>query len=130
MNLKNINELLVTLGFTKVNEDSYVLNDQQIGSFLEGQPAVDYRKRLTNARLTSQADYQKELELIKIHKQQRLQKFKREEESRKLKEKCKYDQQERAHMKVDETKSKNLAFGSKATTYKDIGVDLCKTKGG
>jgi len=33
-------------------------------------------------------------------------------------------------MKVDETKSKNLAFGSKATTYKDIGVDLCKTKGG
>jgi hypothetical protein len=37
---------------------------------------------------------------------------------------------ERAHMKVDETKSNQLKFGSKATTYKDIGVDLCKTKGG
>lgn len=33
-------------------------------------------------------------------------------------------------MKVDETKSNNLKFGSKATTYKDIGVDLCNTKKG
>ena len=33
-------------------------------------------------------------------------------------------------MKVDETKSNNLKFGTKANTYKDIGIDLCKTKGG
>lgn len=33
-------------------------------------------------------------------------------------------------MKADETKSKNLQFGTKATTWKDIGVDLCAKKGG
>jgi hypothetical protein len=37
---------------------------------------------------------------------------------------------ERQHMKADNSKSNQLKFGSKATTYKDIGVDLCKTKGG
>ena len=31
-------------------------------------------------------------------------------------------------MKVDETKSKQLKFGTKQTTYKDIGVDLCGEK--
>lgn len=80
--------------------------------------------------MSSEADYKKELELIQIHRQQKLDRQKKEEEARKLKEKCKYDQQERAHMKADETKSNNLKFGSKATTYKDIGVDLCKPKGG
>jgi hypothetical protein len=34
-------------------------------------------------------------------------------------------------MKADTTKSSNLNFGTKTTTYKDIGVDLCaKKKGG
>lgn len=33
-------------------------------------------------------------------------------------------------MKADETKSKNLQFGTKQTTWKDIGVDLCDTKKG
>lgn len=33
-------------------------------------------------------------------------------------------------MKADETKSNTLAFGTKTTTYKDIGVDLCGKKGG
>lgn len=48
-----------------------------------------------------------------------------------MKEQCKYDQQERKHMKVDDTKSKDLKFGTKQTTWKDIGVDLdCKTKKG
>lgn len=40
---------------------------------------------------------------------------------------------ERAHMKADESKSRQLKFGTKQTTYKDIGVDLCggkKGKGG
>jgi hypothetical protein len=47
-----------------------------------------------------------------------------------LKEQLKNDQLERKHMKVDETKSNTLKFGSKANTYKDIGIDLCKPKGG
>ena len=108
----------------------FVLRDERLTDFLQGEPAVDYRRRLAGARLSSEADYQKELELIKLHKQNRLLKQKKEEEARKLKEKVKYDQMERAHMKVDETKSNTLKFGSKATTYKDIGVDLCKPKGG
>lgn len=33
-------------------------------------------------------------------------------------------------MKVDETKSNDLKFGTKTNTYKDIGVELNKPKGG
>lgn len=40
---------------------------------------MDYRRRLLSAKLTSEADYKKELELVKIHKQQRAEKAKREE---------------------------------------------------
>lgn len=37
---------------------------------------------------------------------------------------------ERKHMEVDQSKSNNLKFGTKATSWKDIGVDLCaKNKG-
>ena len=32
-------------------------------------------------------------------------------------------------MKVDNTKSNDLKFGTKTNTYKDIGVDLCAQKG-
>ena len=32
-------------------------------------------------------------------------------------------------MAVDNTKSNDLKFGSKANTFKDIGVDLCAKKG-
>ena len=55
----------------------------------------------------------------------------KEKEAQRLKEQCKYDKQERKYMKVDETKSKDLKFGTNTTTWKDIGVDLCdKKKGG
>ncbi len=33
-------------------------------------------------------------------------------------------------MKADETKSNTLKFGTNATTFKDVGVDLCAKKGG
>ena len=33
-------------------------------------------------------------------------------------------------MKADNTKSNDLKFGTKSTTFKDIGVDLCSTKKG
>jgi len=42
-----------------------------LGNFLEGEPAIEFRRRLVAARLNSEADYKKELELIKIHKQNR-----------------------------------------------------------
>lgn len=38
--------------------------------------------------------------------------------------------EERRHMKADTSKSNNLNFGTKTTTWKDIGVDLCAKKGG
>ena len=67
---------------------------------------------------------------MKEHKAQARERALREEESRRLKEKCQYDAMERKHMKVDQTKSKDLKFGTNATTWKDIGVDLCAKKGG
>lgn len=71
MSLKRINELLLGLGFERENEEMLILRDERIGEFLEGEPAIDFRRRLAVARLSSEADYQKELELIKIHKQNR-----------------------------------------------------------
>ena len=41
-----------------------------MGDFLEGSPAIDYRRRLVSAKLTSQAAYEKEIEVIKCHKAQ------------------------------------------------------------
>ena len=33
-------------------------------------------------------------------------------------------------MKADNSKSNDLKFGTKSTTFKDIGIDLCAKKGG
>jgi hypothetical protein len=56
-----------------------ILRDERLGDFLEGEPAIDFRRRLAAARLNSEADYQKEQELIKIHKQNRALQQKRDE---------------------------------------------------
>ncbi len=70
MNLKSVQELLETLGYVLEGGEAYVLKDQNIGDFLEGSPAVDYRRRLMVAKGTSMEAYEKEKLLIKIHKQQ------------------------------------------------------------
>lgn len=59
MNLKGIESLLKQLGYVLENGDTYVLKDEQIGDFLEGSPAIDYRSRLVSARLESQEAYEK-----------------------------------------------------------------------
>lgn len=59
MNLKGIDSLLKQLGYVLENGDTYTLKDEQIGQFLEGAPAIDYRRRLTSARLESQDAYEK-----------------------------------------------------------------------
>jgi hypothetical protein len=46
------------------SEEMYTLKDEMLGEFFEGEPALDYRRRLVVARQSSQADYKKELELI------------------------------------------------------------------
>lgn len=92
--------------------------------------ALDYRRRLITAKMSSPADYQKELLVIKQHKEQRVEKQRREAEANRLKAQCDADKQERKHMKVDSSKSNTLKFGSNTNTFKDIGVDLCATKGG
>ena len=43
---------------------------------------------------------------------------------------AKYDKMERKHMKVDESNSKNLSFGSKMTTCSDMGIGVKKPGGG
>lgn len=68
--------------------------------------------------------------MIKEHRAQHLERLLKEKESNRLKEQCKYDAEERRHMKVDTSKSNDLKFGTRTTTYKDIGVDLCNKKSG
>jgi len=131
MVLKYIEQVLEKLGYVKESEEMYTLKDDNLGEFMEGAPAVEYRRRLVAARLTSQAAYEKELTLIKEKKAQQMQEALRKQEAQRLKDQCNYDKMERKHMKVDNSKSNNLNFGTKTTTYKDIGVDLCaKKKGG
>ena len=50
MSLKNIDNLLLQLGY-QLEGEQYVLKDEQVASFLEGAPAIDYRRRLAAARL-------------------------------------------------------------------------------
>ena len=104
----------------------YTLQDEQVCNFLEGEPAVDYKRRLVGAKLTGEAEYQKELLIISEHKKQRMMQAKKDEETKRLKEMAKYDNLERKHMKVDETRSKNLKFGSNTTTCKDMGIGVQK----
>ena len=78
MNLKLITELLQQLGYVKENEELYVLKDEQIGDFLEGAPAIDYRKRLVVAKGTSKSVYEKELVLVNEHRMQHREMLKKE----------------------------------------------------
>ena len=55
MNLKRIQELLLALGFVRENEEMFTLRDERLTDFLEGEPSVDYRRRLANSRLSSEA---------------------------------------------------------------------------
>jgi hypothetical protein len=61
MSLNRSSELLTTLGFVRENEEMFTLLDENVCLFLEGEPAIEFRRRLSAARLNSQADYQKEL---------------------------------------------------------------------
>lgn len=59
MNLKGIENLLKQLGYVLENGDTYVLKDERVAEFLQGTPAVDYRRRLASARLESDEAYKK-----------------------------------------------------------------------
>ena len=130
MNLKQIEELLLQLGYVPEGGELYVLKDERVGDFLEGAPAIDYRRRLMVAKGTSNEAYEKEKNLILIHKENRRQQAAKDREIQRMKDKCAADKQERKHMKVDQTQSNQLKFGANSNTFKDIGVDLCAKKGG
>jgi hypothetical protein len=49
--------LLETLGYRLENQEIYVLKDEHVGDFLEGSPAVEYRRRLLVAKGTSMEAY-------------------------------------------------------------------------
>lgn len=51
MSIQDSDKLLLQLGYTKENDEMYSLKDEQVGDFLEGAPAIDFRKRLVSARL-------------------------------------------------------------------------------
>ena len=59
MNLKGIEELLRQLGYVLENGEAYTLADDHFGDFIEGEPAINYRKRLAEAKLEGPQAYQK-----------------------------------------------------------------------
>ncbi len=70
MSLEHMSLLLTELGYVKQDEEFYKLTDENVGAFLEGAPAIDYRRRLTGARMQSEAAYQKELVIVQEHRKQ------------------------------------------------------------
>lgn len=58
MSLKGIEGVLTQLGYV-LEGDTYTLKDERVADFLEGAPAIDYRRRLSSARLESEEAYKK-----------------------------------------------------------------------
>jgi hypothetical protein len=68
--------------------------------------------------------------LIQIHKQNRINQKKKDEETNKLKMLAECDKKERLHMKADKSKSNQLSFGCSTKTVDDIRPKDVKGKGG
>ena len=58
MSLDKMDKLLLQLGY-QLEGDTYSLKDEQVGHFLEGAPAIDYRRRLASARLEGPHAYER-----------------------------------------------------------------------
>lgn len=41
MNLRGVNDLLLALGFVRENEEMFILRDERLPDFLEGEPSLD-----------------------------------------------------------------------------------------
>lgn len=78
MSLNSMDKLLEQLGY-KLEGELYVLKDEQVATFLEGAPAIEYRRRLASARLDGPQAYEKETLLVKEHRQQARQRAMKEE---------------------------------------------------
>ena len=59
MNLAGISQLLAQLGYVLENQEMYTLSDDNFGDFIEGEPAINYRKRLAEAKLEGPDAYEK-----------------------------------------------------------------------
>lgn len=125
LNVNGIDKLINLLGY-KLEGEVYNLSDENLARMLSGAPFIDEHRRLIAAKATSAEAYNKELTVIRNQRQLRNQKAREQIEHDRLKKQTEADKKERAHMKVDTTQSRDLQFGTKATTWKDIGVDLCK----
>lgn len=64
-----MDKLLLQLGY-QLEGEQYTLKDEQVGHFLEGAPAIDYRRRLAAAKLEGPNAYAKEKVLVAEHRSQ------------------------------------------------------------
>lgn len=129
LNVKGIDKLIDLLGY-KLQGEFYSLSDENLARMLSGAPFIDEHRRLIAAKLTSPEAYAKEMAVVKNQRQIRAQKARDAVEQERVRKQAEADKKERLHMKVDNTQSRDLQFGTKQTTWKDIGVDLCKKGGG
>lgn len=123
--IQGVEKLIMMLGY-QPQEGNFVLPDETIGLLMSHSSSISFRRRLIAARMTSAAEYQKELDIINNQRAINRKLQKEAEEQEKLKKQADNDKKERKHMKADTSESRQLQFGTKATTWKDIGVDLCK----
>ncbi len=123
--MRGIESVLSGLGFVAQGE-GYLMTDESLPTMLTRLEALRAKKRLVVAENTSPEEFRKEQLLAAERRAQAQQRSKEQAEKDKLKGQMEHDKQERLKMEVRESKSKELKFGTKATVFKDIGVDLCK----
>jgi len=122
--------LLNALGFTFIDEayiflsDNYALLDGFI-LFLQNSVATIGEKYLSAEELARKKEVEKRQKEINAEYK------KKQDEEDKLKELMKLDRKEKAKdPKAKDSIAQQRNFGTKKTTYKDIGIDLCSQKKG
>jgi len=128
--IKEMGDLLQSLGFQYIDDayiylgDEYVLLDG-FTLYLQSSMSTIGEKYLSTEELNRRKEVEKRQKEIDAEYK------KKKDEEDKLKELMKLDRKEKAKdEKAKDSIAKQRQFGTKATSYKDIGIDLCAQKKG
>lgn len=139
MSINNIELLLEGIGYQRIGLHEYSFEGANISRIAIVLPIL--KERIFQLKLSSMSNEEKAKE-IEIHvlstliKKRKQEMLKQESLKRSMTEeissKVKLDRIEKAEDNANRpyAKGRDLQFGARATTYKDIGIDLCKQKKG
>lgn len=126
--LPSVERLLIILGY-QFDGENYVMSDEMLGGLLDASPYLDICKRLLEARERGGDHYERELVVVRNQRLLLRKKKKEAEEAERLLALARNDQRERKYMKPSTSKKGSFLVGNEggAKSWKDVGVDICKT---